>query len=89
LGITQCRSPRKTEEIQEIRRKHRLIDILQKLNEQKDKVRPADMGLFHAYVEQCIEGSTARTLANYISSHSKAIKNSVTYDMVRVKSNHV
>jgi hypothetical protein len=29
-------------------------------------------------IDQYIEDSTARTLANYISSHSKAIKNSVT-----------
>jgi hypothetical protein len=34
------------------------------------------MGLFHDNVNQYIEESTARTLANYISSHSKAIKNS-------------
>jgi hypothetical protein len=36
------------------------------------------MGLFHENIDQYIEDSTARTLANYISSHSKAIKNSVT-----------
>ena len=66
-----------TEEIQETRRKHRLIDKVKQLNDNKDKARPADMGLFHADVDQYIEDSTARTLANYISSHSKAIKNSV------------
>jgi hypothetical protein len=32
----------------------------------------------HEDIDQYIEDSTARTLANYISSHSKAIKNSVT-----------
>jgi hypothetical protein len=35
------------------------------------------MGLFHKNIDQYIEDSTARTLANYISSHSKAIKNSI------------
>jgi hypothetical protein len=65
-------------EIQEKQRKHRLIDKVKQLNEPKNKARPADMGLFHANIDQCIEDSTARALANYISSHSKAIKNSVT-----------
>jgi hypothetical protein len=41
-------------------------------------VSPVDMGLFHDNIDQYIEDLTARTLANYISSHSKAIKNSVT-----------
>jgi hypothetical protein len=41
----------KTEERQEKQRKHRLSDKAQKLNEQKDNARPADMGLFHANVE--------------------------------------
>jgi len=67
-----------TEEIQETRRKQRLVDKVRQLNENKYKSRPADMGLFHANVNQYIEESSARTLANYISSHSKAIKNSVT-----------
>ena len=67
-----------TKEIQEKRRKHRLVDKVKNLNEQKNKARPADMGLFHENIDQYIEDSTARTLANYISSHSKAIKNSVT-----------
>jgi hypothetical protein len=39
------------------------------LNEQKNNARPADMGLFHENIDQYIEDSTARTLANYISSH--------------------
>jgi hypothetical protein len=64
--------------IQEKRRKHRLVDKVKQLNKQKNKARPADMGLFHANIDQYIEDSTARALANYISSHSKAIKNSVT-----------
>jgi hypothetical protein len=67
-----------TEEIQEKRRKHRLVDKVKHLNKQKNNDRPADMGLFHENIDQYIEDSTARTLVNYISSHSKAIKNSVT-----------
>jgi hypothetical protein len=67
-----------TEEIQEKRRKHRLVDKVKHLNEQRHNARPSDMGLFHENIDQYIEDSTARTLANYISSHSKAIKNSVT-----------
>jgi NH3-dependent NAD+ synthetase len=67
-----------TEEIQEKRRKHRLVDKVKHLNKQKNTARPADMGLFHENIDQYIEDLMARTLANYISSHSKAIKNSVT-----------
>jgi hypothetical protein len=51
---------------------------VKQLNEQKNNARPADMGLFHENIDQYIEDSTARALANYISSHSKAIKNRVT-----------
>jgi hypothetical protein len=67
-----------TEEIQEKQRKHRLVDKVKHLNEQRNNARPSDMGLFHENIDQYVEDSTARTLANYISSHSKAIKNSVT-----------
>jgi hypothetical protein len=68
----------KTKELQEKRRKYRLVDKVKHLNKQKNNARPADMGLFHENIDRYIEESTARTLANYISSHSKAIKNSVT-----------
>ena len=67
-----------TEEIQEKRRKDRLVDKVRHLNDQRHSARPADMGLFHANIEQYIDESNASTLANYISSHTKAIKNSVT-----------
>ena len=43
----------------------------------KDKARPADMGLFHGDIEAFIDRSTAQTIATFISSHRKAIGNSV------------
>jgi hypothetical protein len=43
----------------------------------KDKVRPIDMGLFHADIEEYLDNSTAQTISTYISSHRKAIANSV------------
>jgi hypothetical protein len=44
-----------TEEIQEKRQKHRLVDKVKHLNEQKNNARPADMGLFHEKIDQFIE----------------------------------
>jgi DNA-binding PadR family transcriptional regulator len=35
------------------------------------------MGLFHADIEEFLDTSTAQTIATYISSHKKAITNSV------------
>jgi hypothetical protein len=35
------------------------------------------MGLFHADIEEFLDTSTAQTIATYISSHRKAIKDSV------------
>jgi len=67
----------KTEEVQEHRRKHRLIGKIRELDKLKADARPSDMGLFHNDLEKYIEESNARTIANYISSHTKAIKNSV------------
>jgi hypothetical protein len=52
-----------------------------KLNELKDKARPVDMGLFHANIEEFLDKSTAQTIATYISSHRKAIANSVKKHM--------
>ncbi|MGK3750877.1 MAG: hypothetical protein ACI8RD_003177 [Bacillariaceae sp.] len=45
------------------------LNTVKRLNEEKDNARPADMGLFHANIEQYIDES---------NSHSKSIKNSVT-----------
>jgi hypothetical protein len=67
----------KTEEVQEHRRKFRLSGKVRELDKFKQDARPADMGLFHDNVELYIEEANAVTLANYISSHTKAIKNSV------------
>jgi hypothetical protein len=47
------------------------------LNSLKDKGRPVGMGLFHADIEESFDNSTAQTIATYISSHRKAIANSV------------
>jgi hypothetical protein len=43
----------------------------------KDKARPVDMGLFHADIEEFLDKSTAQTITTFISSHRKAIANSV------------
>jgi hypothetical protein len=43
----------------------------------KDKVQPIDMGLFHADILGFLDNQTAQTIATYISSHRKAIANSV------------
>jgi len=67
----------KTEEVQEQRRKFRLSGKVRELDKLKQDARPADMGLFHENVEIYIEEANAIALANYISSHTKAIKNSV------------
>jgi hypothetical protein len=67
----------KTTEQQETTRKLKLSIDARKLNILKDKARPIDMGLFHADIEEYLDNSTAQTIATYISSHRKAIKNSV------------
>jgi hypothetical protein len=67
----------KTVEQQENTRKTKLSIDARKLNEMKDKARPADMGLFHGDIEAFIDISTAQTIATFISSHRKAIGNSV------------
>jgi hypothetical protein len=43
----------------------------------KDKARPVDMGLFHADIEEFLDKSNAQTIATFISSHKKAMTNSV------------
>jgi hypothetical protein len=43
----------------------------------KDKARTVDMVLFHADIDEFLDSSTAQTIATYISSHKKAIANSV------------
>ena len=67
----------KTAEQQEQTRKSKLAVEVRKLNTWKNDSRPDDMCLFHANIEDFIEGSTAQNLATYISSHKKAIMNSV------------
>jgi hypothetical protein len=67
----------KTVEQQERTREKKLSTDARKLNELKDKARPVDMGLFHTDIEAFLDKSTAQTIATYISSHRKAIANSV------------
>jgi hypothetical protein len=47
------------------------------VNNLKGKARLVDMGLFHADIEDFLDNSIAQIIANYISSHRKAIANSV------------
>jgi hypothetical protein len=67
----------KTTEQQETTRKKMLIIDARKPLNLKDKARPIDIGLFHGDIEEFLDNSTAQTLATYISSHRKAIANSV------------
>jgi hypothetical protein len=62
---------------QERTRKAKLSIDARKLNQLKEKARPVDMGLFHADIEEFLGKSTAQTIATFISSHRKAIANSV------------
>ena len=62
---------------QEKTRKTKLSADARKLNALKDQARPIDMGLFHNDIEEFIDQSTAQTIATFISSHRKAIMNSV------------
>ena len=48
-----------------------------RLNSLKDSARPSDMFLFHTNKAEYIEESTSQTIAAWISSHRKAITNSV------------
>ena len=43
----------------------------------KRYTRLIDMGLFHAAIEDVLDKSKAKTVATFISSHRKAIANSV------------
>ncbi|OEU15138.1 hypothetical protein FRACYDRAFT_239817 [Fragilariopsis cylindrus CCMP1102] len=67
----------KTKEHQERTRKERLTIEVSRLNSLKDSARPSDMFLFHTNEEEYIEESTSQTIATWISSHRKAIANSV------------
>jgi hypothetical protein len=67
----------KTKEHQERTRKERLRIEVSRLNLMKDKARPSDMFLFHANEDEYIKQSTSQAIASWISSHRKAITNSV------------
>jgi hypothetical protein len=67
----------KTTEQYQTTRKTKLSINASKLNSMKDKARPVDMGLFHADIKSFLDNSTAQTIATFISSHRKAITNSV------------
>jgi hypothetical protein len=67
----------KTIEQQESTRKQKLRTEVKKLNSMKNKARPSDMCLFHENEEEYIEQSTATMIATWVSSHRRAILNSV------------
>jgi hypothetical protein len=67
----------KTEEQQEMTRKMKLSIEVKQLNDMRDIARPSDVCLFHDDIEKYIEQSTAKTIAIFISSHRRAIVNSV------------
>jgi len=67
----------KTIEQQERTRKTKLRIEVSKLNALKDKARPSDMCLFHENEEEYLEQSTAQMISTWVSSHRKAILNSV------------
>jgi hypothetical protein len=67
----------KTIEQQESTRKAKLRIKVSKLNSMKDSARPSDMFLFHKNDEEYIDNSTATMIATWVSSHRRAILNSV------------
>jgi hypothetical protein len=67
----------RTIEQQESTRKEKLGTEVKKLNSMKNKARPSDMCLFHENEEEYIEQSTATMIATWVSSHRRAILNSV------------
>jgi hypothetical protein len=67
----------KTAELQEQIRKDKLGKVVRQLNELRDQARPSDMCLFHSDMKAYIEKSNAQSIASYISSHKKAIANSI------------
>jgi hypothetical protein len=50
---------------------------VRRLNSMKDKARPSDMCLFHENEEEYIKKSTVYTIATWVNSHRRAIRNSV------------
>jgi hypothetical protein len=67
----------KTEEQQEQTRKLKLSSELKRLNNMRDIARPSDVCLFHQDIDKYTKESTAQSIAVFISSHRRAILNSV------------
>jgi hypothetical protein len=67
----------KTIEQQEQTRKTKLTVEIKRLNEMREYARPSDVCLFIEEEEDYLEKSTARTMATFISSHRRAIIDSV------------
>ena len=67
----------KTEEQQERTRKAKLMTEVRRLNSLRTKARPSDECLFIDNVDEFIEKSSAKSIATFISSHRRAIVNSV------------
>jgi hypothetical protein len=67
----------KTEEQQERTRKAKLMNELRRMNSMRCQARPSDECLFIDNEDDFLDESTAQTIATYISSHRRAISNSV------------
>jgi len=67
----------KTKEQQENTRKATLAVEVKRLNSMRELARPSDVCLFIDNESEYLEKSTARTMATYISSHRRAIVDSV------------
>jgi hypothetical protein len=68
---------RKTEQQQEKIRKQKLCTELRRLNIMSNTSQPSDVCLFHDDIEAHFGQSSAQTIAIFISSHQRAILNSV------------
>ena len=67
----------RTNKQREQKRKTRHLQELKKLFAKKNNVQPADIVLFSENEEDFIEKNTAQGIADYLSMHRKAIRNSV------------
>jgi len=67
----------KTIEQQETTRKAKLATEVKRLNAMRDIARPSDACLFIDNEQEYLERSTARTIATFVSSHRRAILDSV------------
>ena len=57
--------------------RQKLCIEIRRINNMRDIARPRDVCLFHKDIDKNIEKSTAQTIAVFISSHRRALLNSV------------